>query len=199
MVFNSGSHNYTINGPGSIAIATNLTQQAGADVTINANVNTPVTRVTAGTLLVGSSNYTSTSRVDVSNAALVVNGTLNTPQVNINASSALTVGSSGSIGSATLTLGTNATATFNNATQATPSLTSSTGNVITLNGTAFSVAAATAYSGSIRRQRQDRPQQRAYPYSFGQFSEFHGYRELSPIRVRCSSRIRPVPRPAPPP
>ena len=148
VVFNS-SLPYTIAGPGSITVATSLTQQAGGNITINANVNTPVTRVTAGTLTVGSTNFTSTSRVDVTGATLVVNGTLNTPQININANSNLTVGPSGSTGSATLNLGTNATATFNNATQATPALTSSTGNVITLNGTAFSVAAATAYSGQF--------------------------------------------------
>ncbi len=149
LLFNAGSTNYTINGPGTVTVTTNVTQQAGANATINANVSAPVTKVSAGTLTIGSTLYTSTSKVDVNGAALVVNGTLATPQLNVNAGSALTVGSGGSIGSANLNLGANATATFNNATETAPALTSVSGNVITLNGTAFSVTAPTSYGGQF--------------------------------------------------
>src|SRR5678815_2142123 len=150
IVFNNASVNYTIGGAAiTVTAGAGVTKGEAGNVTLNANVTTPITTINTGALTVGSgATYTSTSKVDVNGGTLAVNGTLNTLLLNVKNDTALNVAASGALGSSTaLNVVGTGTATFNNASQTLSGL-SGTGSV-NLNGTALTFNGTGSFSGML--------------------------------------------------
>ncbi len=149
VLFNGQTANYVISGTGSVAVATNVTQQGAANDTFSVPVTTPVTTVNGGTLTANAA-YASTAKIDINNGTLVANSTLTTSQLNVNSGGVLTINSGGSIAAGTtLNLGANATVNFKNASQTLPAVTSVSSSIISLTGTNFSISNPTTFNGQF--------------------------------------------------
>ncbi|HLX59895.1 MAG TPA: autotransporter-associated beta strand repeat-containing protein, partial [Planctomycetota bacterium] len=149
MVFSNGSFDYIVGGsPITVTGAAGVAKSQGKNATINANVNTPLTAIAAGTLTIGGgATYTSTT-ANLNGGTLAVNGTFTSPALTVKTGTNLNVANTGALGSTTgLSVIGTGTATFNNATQSVVTATG-TGN-IALTGTALTINSNSQFDGAI--------------------------------------------------